>query len=83
MPATTEKPTKTRITAQAVIEHLTENVELERLMDRRGLAGSNTRQAETALAVVKMALAVIKNDLGSQAAESLRSAFNSRNCISH
>lgn len=67
------------ITPDEVIDYLKETVELETIMDSSGVAGSATPAAKTALAVVKMAIAVIKNDLGSTAAQSLESAFNSQN----
>lgn len=70
------------ITPEEVIEHLKSNVELERLV--AGLAGDAAGDidplcAKTALAVVRAALIIVKNDAGSSAAELLEAAFNSQN----
>jgi hypothetical protein len=73
-----------QITDKDVINYLSTQIEIDEILATTASGGENSLVlcSKTALAVVQAAAVIIKNDLGSTAAELLMKAFNSQN-ISH
>ncbi len=69
------------ITAEEVIEFLTEQVKLEEILSEVALAVGSTDslKAKIALEVVMAASTIVQNDIGSTAADLLANAFQSQN----
>src|SRR5262245_5068909 len=77
----TQNQQESQITEKDVISYLASQVEIDEMLASPECGGDKRMAlcSRTALAVVRAASVIIKNDIGSSAAELLMKAFNSQN----